>query len=135
MWKAHFFGKPETCDNPRKMAYGFDTRKCEPQHSDLSNFESDLLSMIKNITFKRVKKEFQDRLKLNIKSIKSSNKAFTPADKTRNFYETDKALHDKLLTQNVTKTYRKSDDLTYQNINREAKLIAESLNIVEKLSA
>ena len=109
-WKANFFDKPETYGSQRAMAYGFNTRKCPPQHPDLSNFENDLLGMNKDIKFKQVQNEFQDRLKHDIKSIRSYNKTFIPADKTRNFYEMDKAQHDKLLTQNVKKTYRKSDD-------------------------
>ena len=96
-------------------------RTCPPQHPNLSNVENDLLGMIKHIKFKQMR------------SVKSSSKAFIPADKTRNFYEMDKTLHDKVPTQNVTKTYRQSDHSAYKNSNNEAKSIAESLNVVDKV--
>jgi len=70
--------------------------------------------------------------KNDIKRIKSSTKAFIPADKSRNFYEMDKTSHDKLFIENVTKTYKKTDHSTYNKINNKAKLIAEELGVSEK---
>ena len=46
-WKAmQFFGK---LDQNRTETYGFKTNKCAPAIEDLSEFESELVSMIKNI--------------------------------------------------------------------------------------
>ena len=45
----------------------------------------------------------------------------------------DKVSHDKLYIENITKTYKKSDHLTYERINAEAKSIAEDLGVVEKV--
>ena len=41
-----FFGK---LDQNRTETYGFKTNKCAPAIEDLSEFESELVSMIKNI--------------------------------------------------------------------------------------
>ena len=73
----------------------------------MADFELELLNMIQNISFKPYSNEFQDRLKEDISTIKSSKKAFIPADKSRNYYEMDKNAHDKLFLENVTKTYKK----------------------------
>ena len=70
--------------------YGFKTRKCPPQYKDLMEFEDDLQKMISNVQFRRVNNDFQDRLKNDIRSIKSSKKIFFFADKTRNIYEMKK---------------------------------------------
>ena len=54
--------------------YGFKTRKCPPQHKDLMEFEDDLQKMISNVQFRRVKNDYQNRLKNDIRSIQSSKK-------------------------------------------------------------
>ena len=68
----------------------------------------------------------------DIKSVKNSKKAFIPADKTRNMYKMDKSQHDKLLQENITKTYKKSDTNKYNEINTEAKTIAIKLKIQDR---
>ena len=64
--------------------YGFKTRNCPPQHEDLMEFEDDLQKMISNVQFRRVKNDFQNRLKNDIRSIQSSKKVLFFADKTKN---------------------------------------------------
>ena len=73
--------------------------------------------MIKNIEFKQVQDDFQDQLQRDIKRINNSTKAFIPADKTTNYYEVDKATHDKLLKDNITTTYRKANTNSITAIN------------------
>ena len=60
--------------------YGFKTRKCPPQHKDLMEFEDDLQNMISNVQFRKVKNDFQNRLKSDIRSIQLSKKVFVFAD-------------------------------------------------------
>ena len=69
----------------------------------------------------------------DIAKIKSSNNLFVFADKTRNIYELDKPSYQKLYTENITKTYKKSDITQYNSINTEAKIIAENLGIDDRL--
>ena len=87
--------------------------------------------MIKNIEFQHVRDDFQDQLQEDIKKINNSMKAFIPADKTANYYEIDKAMHNKLLADDIT-TYKKANDNTIININNEAKNIAANLNIDDR---
>jgi len=131
-WKAYFFDKEPATDQANRNTFGFNTRKCPPKSLVLSNFESELLDMIKHISFKPTRNQFQERMMRDIKTIKSSQKAFIPADKTRNFYQMDKTAYDKLFIQNVTKTYKKADSSCYNNINYEAKSIAKQLGIDER---
>ena len=65
--------------------------------------------MVKKIYFKKVSNSFQDLLRNDLSLIKRSEKAFIVADKTRNLYELDKQSYDKLLTESVTKIYKKDD--------------------------
>ena len=55
-WKAFFFDRN---DHDNKEAtnnknFGFKSRKCPPQNSELDKFEVDLLDMVHNIKFKNV---------------------------------------------------------------------------------
>ena len=95
-------------------------------------FEKDLFDMIKNILFNRGKNDFQKKLDKDIKNIKSSKNLFIFADKTRNIYEVNKETYNKLLTENITKTYKKASSEAYENINNEAKKIATKLKIDDR---
>ena len=56
----------------------------------MKNFENELLLMIKNIEFKNVKNEFQERLKEGINEIKVSEKIFVVPDKSKYIYKMEK---------------------------------------------
>ena len=61
--------------------------------------------MIKNIQFKKSNDSFQNKLKEDIIEIRNSNKIFVAADKSRNIYKLEKEDYNKLLHENITKTY------------------------------
>ena len=88
--------------------------------------------MARNVKFKKTNNEFQKTLKTDLKSIRNSMKAFIPADKTRNMYEMDRAAYEKLLHENITKSYKKTGANTLNDINREAKHIASDLGINDR---
>ena len=116
-----------------KENYGFKSRTCPPPVKEMENFENDLVEMAQNVEFREVNNAFQREMKKDMKDVRNSNKAFIPADKTRNIYEMDKQTHEKLLHENITKTYRKTNDTTYREINSEAKKIATKLEIDNKV--
>ena len=99
----------------------------------LINFEEDLYDIIKNVEFKRVDNDFLDELKSDIRDINNSPKMFVPADKTRNVYETSKETYEKLLSDNITKAYKKVDDANYRTVNQEAKATATKLGIADRV--
>ena len=96
-------------------------------------FENDLLELIKSVTFKKVKKKFLDQLYEDMKSIKKSKNVFIFADKTWNIYETDKNTYSKLLTDSISKTYKKTEHNIYNKINKEAKGIANNYGVLERV--
>ena len=57
----------------------------------------------------------------------NSKKVFIFADKTQNPYEMDKETYNKLLVENITKTYKKADKNRYNEINEESHIIAKHL--------
>ena len=86
--------------------------------------------MTKNVSFKTVHNNFQDKLRNEMSSIKSSDKAFIFADKTRNLYWYDINSYDKLYTENITKSSKRTDCNAYNKINLQAK---KDLNIAGRV--
>ena len=66
--------------------------------------------MNNKVKFHRNTNPFQQLLQRDIKKIKTSDKVFIPSDKTKNYYEVDRALHTKLLTYSITQTYQIASD-------------------------
>nr|XP_054750112.1 uncharacterized protein LOC129255808 [Lytechinus pictus] len=142
-WKALFFLRDhedsindsveDQNTHPEDRTFGFKSDKCPPQIKELIPFENDLLHMIENLRFRKSPSEFQDRLKEDISSIKRSRKLLIPADKTRNLYEMDQSLCNKLLRDNITKCYQSSSTKTVNGINNEARSIANDLKIDERM--
>ena len=81
-WKAlQFLGKLESTN---KETFDFCSTKCPPAVEELTNFENDLMLMIKNKQFRHINSTFQEQLKKDIQEIWQSNQLFLSADKSRN---------------------------------------------------
>ena len=120
-WKAFFFMNDDD-DSRRENAettqniydddngnFGFKSRKCPPQIKELIPFEDDMLQMIENLRFRKT------------------------TDKTRNLYEMDNPLCEKLLRENITKCYQTTSMKTVDGINSEAQAIAADLEIDDRM--
>ena len=84
-WKTlEFLGKLDNDDNNRET-YGFKS-KCPPAVPELSQFENDLMYLVKNLEFRKVNNQFQNKLNNDINEIKTSDKVFVAADKSRHIY-------------------------------------------------
>ena len=84
--------------------------------------------MIWSINFKPVRNDFQKKLSKDINNIRSSQNLLIFADKTTNLYEMIPEQYKTILTNNVTKTYRKEERSTQITIDREAKTISKTLH-------
>ena len=136
-WKAHFFLNGSNREENRKKTFGFKSRHHPPQPNELEMFEKDLLNIINTIKFRDQKNTFQQKLKAYIEEIKKSPDVFVFADKTSNIYKMTPQEHEKLLKENVTKTYKKASPKLETAINSEAKCIATNLDLsdtIEKLA-
>ena len=65
--------------------------------------------MMKNLEFRQISNNFQGKLKNDIEHIKKSNEVFIFADKSRNIYEVELEKYKKLLKENMTKNYKRSN--------------------------
>ena len=129
-WKAHLFENSDLRHN-NPLRYIFKSRKSPPQHKELIEFENDLVKLMQNVKFKHFSNDFQDQMKSDIESIKKSKNIYVFADKTNNLYETDIKNHNKLLIDNISKTYKKTDTKIFNTINKEVKKLAVRYDIAE----
>ena len=84
---------------------------------DLIAFADDLVKLVRNVTFKPISNNSQDEMKADIDSIKRSQNIYIFADKTNNLNKTDVKNYNKLLINNISKTYKKSDSVIFNKIN------------------
>ena len=117
----------------QKETYGFNTPKCPEQGDELKDFEHDNYELLRNIEFRNKQSEFQKRLAKDVKAIKSSDKVYVHADKSTNIYTLSKESYNKMLSDNITKTYKKADDDLKQEIDSEASVIAQRLELDDRM--
>ena len=139
-WKAHFFlnqanndtNQDWTAHRPtgsQANTYGLKSKRSAPSVTELRAFEDDVARLIENVKFRDVNNEFMKELERDKKKIKSSTNIFVPADKTRNYYEMHPSDYTKLLTENVTKSYKHAQEHIATNIAEEFKDIVEELKL------
>ena len=135
-WKAHFFLNQANNDTEQDRAahrsantYGLKSKRSAPPVAELRAFEDDVARLIENVKFRDVNNEFMKELERDKKKIKSSTNIFVPADKTRNYYEMQPSDYTKLLTENVTKSYKHAQEHIATNIAEEFKDIVDELKL------
>ena len=132
-WRAFYFLREGENSGSAEEKFGLKSKKCPPQIEELKPFEDDMIKLIENIDFRRVSDPFQDNLKKDIRSIKSSNDVSVRAEKTRNLYKIPKDRYSKLLRENITKHYKSAPEHLYDDINDEAQRIASRLKLDDRM--
>jgi len=93
--------------------------------------------MLGDITFISYSK-IQRKLNGDIKNgVRKPNTLLIPADKTSNFYAIDVSSYNKLVKEDVTKTYKKSIDILVRELDAKSAKRAEQLKLddrIEKLA-
>ena len=75
-WKAHFFDNPMIRNSNNYTNYGLRSNISPLQNPALTYFESDIYDMVRDIKFRKVHNDFQDKLKEDINEIRSSKNLF-----------------------------------------------------------
>ena len=96
-------------------------------------FEDDLLKLASNISFRKVNYPFLNKINKDMKEIRSSNKVHVFADKSTNVYTTTVENYNKLLHENVTKTYKIAEENITDNIKEELQSISSKLGIGNRI--
>ena len=90
---------------------------CLGKVNELEPFENNLIALVKNVKFRKVKKHFQKKLHQDKKKVRTSEKTMTFAGKTNNMYRLSKYQYDMLLNKSVTSTFKKSNNNIKKKIN------------------
>ena len=130
-WRVFHYLNPNKSN--KKETFGFTSTKPAPSHPDLKDFENGIADIIKNVKFKKETNEFQKKLKKDVLDIKSESKVFIAADKTNNYYKTEAEDYTKLLEKNITKDYKKSDNITVNKVQAEDVKITSKLGIDDRV--
>ena len=131
-WSAAAFLDPNF-RRTTKETYGLRTSKAPPLVKELKDFQDGLYDIAKNIRFKKVRNNFQDKLKRDIIAMKNEDRILISADKTGNHYWTEKNSYRRHLHNNITKDYEKAHEDVIDNIKKEDKKVAERLEVDDRL--
>ena len=128
-WRILVHLHPEKLSKERTNTYGFKSGKFPKsvECDALKGFENDLMDMVKNMEFRDIRCSYQNQLKREKWRIRQSKHLILESDKTGNLYEVDKATYTKLLTDEVTKTYKKT------HRNKTLEMDQSSLEATKKL--
>ena len=88
---------------------------------------------MRNNEFKRANTVFQNQLNKDINMTNKDPLLIIPANKSNNLYKISKDTYSKLLQDNITKSYKKSNVILINNINKEVKLIAAELKLGDRI--
>ena len=135
-WRASFFinnNKKATEDYKQGFSYGLKSGRSPPQVKDLIQFEDDLVRIVKELNFRKVKNNFQKVLCEDMKQMYTSKKTLTPAGKTSNIYRLNKNDYLNLLRNAITKTYKKANKNIGTKINKEGVKFAKQEDILDKI--
>ena len=105
-------------------AYGLKPKKSAPVIDEMKGFEDDLAKMVQNINCRNCNDSFLNDVAPNVLIF---------ADKTRNIYETSPDNYQKLLTENITKTYMMGSENLADDINAELKDLSGRLSIEDRV--
>ena len=130
-WKAHFFLKGEK-NQENINHFGLSSNKTPPTILELKPFEEDVLKLLENIKFRDTKNHFQENLANDLKKINSSEK-FSFSQTKQETYMKPRSTHNKLLHDNITKTYKHGSEDNISEINNELKHIADKLSIGNRI--
>ena len=94
---------------------------------------NDLYDLARNIKFRKTYSEFQNQLNEDVRNINNSEEIYVPADKATSIYKVKLNDYNRLLNENVTAKYEKTEEETVSAINNQVKIIASKLNIQNKV--
>ena len=124
-----FLLEQERHTHGQRKTFGFKTSYYPPQILELDLFEKDLSNLVNLIKFRTNIKCFQKKLNKGIRKIRESTSLLVFADKTSNIYKMPLQNYNKVLKENITRTYIHAPLKLEAPINFEAKRIASKLAV------
>ena len=99
----------------------------------MDKFEADMIEMVKEIKFWKMRNNIQQKMCEDMRRIKESDSIFVKPDKSSNLYEIEKGKYKQMMFKEVVKYYRKAPSDLEKELNSEAKMLAHRLGIVDRV--
>ena len=135
-WKVIHCNNNNSIANNKKENtewYGLKSLYSPRQVKELIPFENDLVELIRNIKFRKIRNTFQEKLKEDIKLIKDSHKRMTFAGKTSSLYRLTKEQYDQLIMNSITTSYRKANSNIKKQINKTGKNLMRDKEMIKRM--
>ena len=113
--------------------YGFRTRNPPPHIKEMDKFEAEMIGMVKEIKFRKMRNNIQQKMYEDMRRIKESDCIFVKSDKSGSLYEIEKGKFKQMMFKDVVKHYRKAPPDLEKELNSEAKMLAHRLGIVDRV--
>ena len=105
----------------KQQWYGFKSENTPPVIKELIRFEEELYKLARNIKFRKIShNEFQNLIKQSVRNVKNSKEMIIPADKSHVLYKIPVPTFEKMLKNEVTKTYKHTTQNEVHNVNKES---------------
>ena len=99
----------------------------------LNQFEKDVYNLVSNVQFDKHRSNFQKKLSGDVREIKQSQNVLVSADKTTNLYSMTPEQYGRLVTESITKSYKKVGDDIKHEIDVEGSKISASLQLADRM--
>ena len=120
-WKVLRKGKKET-NSIKAEWYELESSNTPKQIKDLIPFENDLIALVQNIRFRKMRNHFQKKIQKDIQLIKSLDKTVIFADNTTNLYRLTTAECNHMINNAITSKYKKVS----HNIKKNRSILMEN---------
>ena len=120
-WKAFLLNNGNTAVELSDFDGLFPTKKKRaPEDKYLIKFENDLYEITFNLKFRKYNNSLTQKRRSELKAIKSTKKVFAFVDKSKSTYKFNPDEYKKLMIENATSLYKKSETNLIKNINTES---------------
>ena len=95
----------------------------------MDKFEAEMIGMVKEIRFRKMHNNIQQKMYEDMRRFKESEKIFVKSDKSDNLYKIEKEKYEQMIFKEVVKNYKKAPPDLEKELNNEAKMLAHKLGI------
>ena len=133
-WKAYFFSMRLTVLKRRDgRNMGLELGNIPHHIKEMDKFEAEMIGMVKEIRFRKMRNNIQQKMYEDMRRIKESDSIFEKSDKSGNLYEKEKGKYKQMMFKEVVKHYRKAPPDLEKELNSEAKMLAHRLGIIDRV--
>ena len=112
---------------------GLELRNTPPHIKEMDKFEAEIIGMVKEIKFRKMRNNIQQKMYEDMRRFKESEIIFLKSDKSGNLYEIEKGKYKQMMFKEVVKNYKKAPPDLEKELNSEAKMLAHRLGIADRV--